>query len=415
MSELYIDDMPAHSIAQKFGTPLYCYSATGIENNFSNWQAAFEKTLPPAGFTICFACKANDNIAIMSLLGKQGAGADIVSGGELARAIKAKIPPRKIVYSGVGKKERELAEALRLGILQINVESEEELRLISKLAKKMKKTVQVALRVNPDVDAKTHAKITTGKKENKFGINIKDAPRLYRLAKSLPGIKATGVAVHIGSQITSLAPFKKAYKRVAGLVLLLRKEGNTITTVDLGGGMGITYKDETPPDLHLYALMVANIFSPLDVHVILEPGRALVGNAGVLLSSVVSVKKGHDKTFVILDAGMNDLIRPALYAAYHEIIPVRPGTGKKQSYDIVGPVCETGDAFHTSKKMPPLKTGDVVAILSAGAYGAVMSSSYNTRPPAGEVMVKGSRAALIRKAKTVEEIIAEDTVPGWLK
>ena len=415
MSEFYIDDIPARSIAEKFGTPLYCYSATGIENNFNGWQRAFEKTLPRKNFTICFACKANDNIAIMSLLEKLGAGADIVSGGELARAIKAKIPPRKIVYSGVGKKEAELAEALRLGLLQINVESEEELRLISKLAKKMKKTVQVALRVNPDVDAKTHAKITTGKKENKFGININDAPRLYRLARSLPGIRATGVAMHIGSQITSLTPFKKAYERMAALVLRLRKQGNAITTVDLGGGFGITYKDETPPGLHLYALMVAGIFSPLGVHIILEPGRALVGNAGVLLSSVVSIKKGHDKTFVILDAGMNDLIRPALYDAYHEIVPVRPRAGKKQTYDIVGPVCETSDTFHASKKMPALKTGDVVAILSAGAYGAVMSSAYNTRPPAGEAMVKGSRAALIRKTKTVAEIIAEDTVPVWLK
>jgi diaminopimelate decarboxylase len=411
---LHIEDLPLSRIAEKYGTPVYCYSAARLEENFSNWHNALRKIADKKDFTICYAVKANSNQAVLRFLSTLGAGADIVSGGELYRARQAGIPANKIVYSGVGKSEAELTEAIRQGLLQINVESEPELLLISKIATQLKKTVRVALRVNPDVDAKTHKKITTGKKENKFGIDITDAPTLYMKAKKLSGLNPCGVAVHIGSQLLSLAPYKTAYRRIADLVRLLQKRGIDITTVDLGGGIGIRYKDETPPDLNAYAAIIRDVILPLGVHVVVEPGRGIVGDAGVLLSRVLNVKKSPHKTFVILNAAMNDLIRPALYEAYHGILPVAKSGAKKMKCDIVGPVCETGDTFHEDFSLSPLKTGDLVAIMTTGAYGSAMSSTYNTRPLAPEVLVKGDTFDLIRKVQTVEDIANLDLVPGWV-
>lgn len=411
--KLHIEDVALETLADKYGTPLYCYSAAQITHNFNAYRDAFLKVAAADAFTICYATKANSNIAVLKLLGSLGAGADIVSGGEMARALAAGIPASKIVFSGVGKSEEELRAAIGKGIFQINVESEEELAQISAIAQKMKKKVAVSIRVNPDVDAKTHAKITTGKKENKFGVDIDRAPALYKKALKMKGIEAVGVAVHIGSQLTSLTPFKRAYERVAELVLKLRKQGNNITRVDLGGGIGITYKDEVPPDLNFYALMVRDIIMPLNVHVVMEPGRSIVGNAGVLLSRVRGVKKGASKKFLILDAAMNDLMRPALYDAYHAIWPARQAAAKDM-YDVVGPVCETGDTFHINEKLPTLKSGDVVALMTSGAYGAVMSSNYNTRPLAAEVLVSGKKSALIRKPQTVQDLLKMDQIPEWL-
>lgn len=409
-NRLHMEGADLEAVAKEFGTPAYCYSASQIVANFRRYKDALGSVTDD--FTICYACKANSNQAVLNLLRKEGAGADIVSGGELLRALKAKIPPSKIVYSGVGKSERELEFAIRKGIFQINVESETELESISKIAQKLKKTVSVAIRVNPNVDAKTHAKITTGKKENKFGIDIGKAPALYARAKRMKGVKAVGVAVHIGSQLTTLAPFRRAYQRVADLVRLLRRKGHDITRVDLGGGIGITYKDETPPDLYFYALMIRDIILPLNVHIILEPGRSITGDAGVLLSRVVSVKKGDTRTFLILDAAMNDLLRPSLYGAYHAVLPYKKAA-KSTVYDVVGPICETGDTFLTGERLPKLKQGDLVAIMTSGAYGAVMASNYNTRPFATEVMVKGKKAARVRKTQKAEDVINKDIVPGW--
>jgi diaminopimelate decarboxylase len=413
-SLLFMEDADLCRVAEKYGTPLYCYSAARITEKFRRYDDAMKRVADPKNYTICYATKANSNVAVLSLLQKLGAGADIVSGGEMQRALKAGIDPKKIVFSGVGKSEEELEAAIRRGILQINVESEEELKTISRLSKKAGKTTRIAIRVNPDVDAKTHAKITTGKKENKFGIDIKDAPALYKKAAKLPGIDPSGVAVHIGSQLVSLTPFRRAYERVAELLLRLRKSGIPVTRVDLGGGIGITYRDEKLPDMNLYALMVRDIILPLNVHVILEPGRSIVGDAGVLLSRVRHIKNGHDKKFLILDAAMNDLMRPALYDAYHTIVPCRKTGGRKQVYDVVGPVCESGDTFLTGEAMPEMTEGDVVAIMCAGAYGAVMSSNYNTRPNAAEILVSGSRTAVIRPRQTVDELIARDKVPVWV-
>jgi diaminopimelate decarboxylase len=414
-NELYIEGVALKDIAAKFGTPVYCYSAARLKENFRVYRDALKKVAHEKDFTICYAAKANSNQAVLRLLGNLGAGADVVSGGELLRALEARIPAGKIVYSGVGKSEAELTEAVRRNLLQINVESENELWAISRIASKMKITARVAIRVNPDVDARTHRKITTGKKENKFGIDIARAPALYDLARRLPGVDACGVAVHIGSQLLSLAPYKKAYGRVADLVRVLRARGHVISTIDLGGGIGIRYKDEVAPDMNLYALMIRDVVMPLNVHVVVEPGRSIAGDAGVLLTRVLNVKKGDAKTFVILDAAMNDLLRPALYDAWHEVLPCRKTAARKILCDIVGPICETGDTFHLDERMQPVQAGDLAAIMTGGAYGAVMASNYNTRPLAAEVMVKGSEFFLIRKIQTVEEIVGNDIVPAWLK
>lgn len=411
---LQAEHVSLDELAKTYGTPLYVYSASQIRDNYRAYTTALARALGKNRFTVCYACKANGNQAVLSLLQREGAGADIVSSGEMHRALAAGIAADKIIFSGVGKTADDIDAALKAGVVHINVEAEAEIALIAAIAKKRRITAQVAVRVNPNVDAKTHAKITTGKKENKFGIDIDEVPALFNRARKHTHVQMNGVAVHIGSQLTSLTPFKRAYQRLATLVTTLRKQGHDITRVDLGGGIGISYRDETPPDLNLYALMVRDIFAPLDVHLCLEPGRSIVGNAGVLLSRVVQLKPGHGKTFAIIDAGMNDLLRPALYDAYHGLLPVRVATGRKKTYDIVGPVCETSDTFMTGEQLAPLAVDDLVVLRNAGAYGAVMGSSYNARPLAGEVLVDGKKHARIRMQQTVKDLIKQDIVPKWV-
>ncbi len=411
---LFVEDVSLDALAKAYGTPTYVYSAAQIRANYRAYTDALSRALGKGRYTVCYACKANGNQAVLSLLQREGAGADIVSAGEMHRALAAGIAPDKIIFSGVGKTADDIDAALKAGVVHINVEAEGEIALIAEIAKKRRVTAQIAVRVNPNVDAKTHAKITTGKKENKFGIDIGEVPALFNRARKLSHVQMNGVAVHIGSQLTSLAPFKRAYQRLAALVVTLRKQGHDITRVDLGGGIGISYRDETPPDLNLYALMVRDIFAPLDVHLCLEPGRSIVGNAGVLLSRVVQLKPGHGKTFAIIDAGMNDLLRPALYDAYHGILPVKAATGRKKTYDVVGPVCETSDTFLTGEQLAPLAVDDLVVLRNAGAYGAVMGSTYNARPLAGEVLVDGKKHARIRVQHSVADLIKQDIVPTWV-
>jgi diaminopimelate decarboxylase len=412
--ELYAEDSTVAGIAEAVGTPFYLYSAGALTARYRTFAEAFA---PAGGALVCYAVKANSNLAVLRLLARLGAGADVVSDGELRRALAAGIPPQRIIFSGVGKTRDELAAALDAGIHQINVESLPELHLLSELAAARGQMARIAIRVNPDVDALTHAKISTGKKENKFGIDIDEAPAAYRLASGLPGIEPVGLAVHIGSQTGGgLGPFREAFRRLAELIVALRQSGLAVRRVDLGGGLGIRYHAETPPALQEYARLGQQIFGPLDVEIACEPGRVLVGPAGLLISRVIYVKDGASKRFVILDAAMNDLIRPALYDAYHDIVPVRlPGAGAILSRaDVVGPVCETGDTFATDRDLPPLADGDLVALTCAGAYGAVMSSTYNTRPLVPEILVSGARFDVIRPRPSFADMLKLDTVPDWL-
>lgn len=412
---LHAEDVPLQKIAESVGTPAYIYSTQMFVDNYKAFDSALGNAFPEKNYTICFAMKANGNLAVLKTLARLGSGADIVSGGELTRALAAGIPARKIAFSGVGKTREELAAALRADILQINVESLPELEALSAVAAKLNTTARVALRVNPDVDAGTHAKITTGKKENKFGIDFDLARDIARQAKSLPGIDLKGIAIHIGSQLTALAPFESAFARVAELVVLLRKDGHDIRTVDLGGGLGITYKDEIPPCLNGYADLVGKIFGSLDLHILLEPGRAIAGAAGILLSRVIYVKSGTARTFAIIDAAMNDLMRPSLYDAYHPIWPVREQKGSKTvTYDVVGPVCETGDTFALQRDLPELAEGDLVAIGASGAYGAVMASGYNARPLVPEILVNGKDFAVVRPRPEIHAILENEVIPEWL-
>ena len=409
-NEMFVEDVALSNIAQHVQTPFYCYSSTAIETSFQAYQSAFSNQ----DALICYAVKANSNQAVLATLAKLGSGADVVSMGEIRRAITAGIPADKIVYSGVAKTEEEIHYALSLGIFQFNVESEPELELISKVATYLNKTAAVAFRINPDVCAQTHAKISTGKAENKFGVPISKARIAYNRAASLPGIKVQGVDVHIGSQLTSLAPFEEAYQRIAELVIELRADGHEINVVDVGGGLGITYLDEVIPSKQTYADLVKAQLGHLNCKIIIEPGRSLLGNAGILVSSVVFVKTGEERQFLILDAGMNDLIRPSMYEAYHQIIAVNKGDNALKTYDVVGPVCETGDTFAKARQVHESNAGDLIAIMSSGAYGSVMSSSYNTRMLAPEVMVKGSDFAVVKKRPSYEEIIKQDITPSWL-
>ena len=409
-NEMFVEDIAIRDIAKQVKTPFYCYSSTAIESSFQDYQDAFSSQ----DALICFAVKANSNQAVLATLAKLGSGADVVSMGEIRRAITAGIPANKIVYSGVAKTQEEITYALSLDILQFNVESEPELELISKVATSLNKTAAIAFRINPDVCAQTHAKISTGKAENKFGVPISKARVAYKLAASLPGIKVQGVDVHIGSQLTSLAPFEEAYQRVAQLVIELRADGHEISVVDVGGGLGITYLDEVIPSKQTYAELVKAQLGHLNCKIILEPGRSLLGNAGILVSSVVFVKNGEERQFLMLDAGMNDLIRPSMYEAYHQIIAVNKSSNTLKTYDVVGPVCETGDTFAKAREVHASDAGDLIAIMSSGAYGAVMSSSYNTRMLAPEVMVKGSDFAIVRKRPSYEDIIKQDITPSWL-
>jgi len=410
--ELHAEDVPIERIAAAVGTPFYLYSAAGLAALYHRFAEAFA----PAKPLVCYAVKANSNLAVLRLFARLGAGADVVSEGELRRALAAGIPPRHIIFSGVGKTREELEAALAAGIHQINVESVPELRRLSEVAVARHQTARVALRVNPDIDALTHAKIATGKKENKFGIDIEDAGEAYRLAAELPGIEPVGLAMHIGSQLVDLGPFRDAFARLAELVLELRAAGLSVGRLDLGGGIGIRYHAERPPEPAAYAALVRQVFGPLEVELAFEPGRVLCGPAGLLIASVVYVKDGATRRFVILDAAMNDLIRPALYEAWHDIVPVRlPSAGAVLSpADVVGPVCETGDTFGTERDVPPLAEGDLVALTDAGAYGAVMSSAYNSRLLVPEVMVSEGRFAVIRARPSYEAMLALDAIPDWL-
>ena len=409
---LMIEELPLARIADEVGTPFYAYSSAQIERRFRQFAGAF-LGLPAQ---ICYSVKANPNIAVIATLGRLGAGADVVSEGEFRRALAAGIAGNRIIFSGIGKTVTELEFALTHDVHQINVESLPELEALSAVAARLGKTAPVAIRVNPDVDARTHAKITTGKKENKFGIDLAHVSAAYRRAMQLPGIKPVGIAVHIGSQLTSLRPFTLAFRRVIELYHALRAKGVKLERLDLGGGIGIRYRDEEPPAIEDYAAVVRRLTKDLDVRLSFEPGRYLVGNAGVLVSRVVYVKQGVTRRFVILDAAMNDLIRPALYEAWHEILPLKgpPRRRGAKPVDVVGPICETGDSFAVQRVLPPLEAGDRVALMSAGAYGASMSSGYNTRLPAPEVFVRGARFAVIRPRPSYDAVLTQERIPPWL-
>lgn len=409
---LHAEDVPLATIAEAVGTPAYIYSQATLEAHYRAFAGAFAGQKA----TVCYAVKANSNQAVIRTLARLGAGADVLSEGELRRALAAGVPAAKIVFSGVGKTRAEIGLALREGVGQINVESEPELALISEVAAAMGRRASIAVRVNPDVDAHTHEKITTGRKENKFGIDIERAPAIYDRAARLPGIEVVGVAVHIGSQLTDLTPFRDAFALVGDLVRHLRASGHDIRRLDLGGGLGVPYKDEVPPAPADYAAMVKAAVAPLGVEVVLEPGRLITANAGILLTRVLYVKEGDSKTFVVVDAAMNDLIRPTLYDAWHRIVPVteRPRGAAQRNVDVVGPVCETGDIFARDRAMPVLESGELLAVRSAGAYGAVMSSTYNSRPLVPEVLVRGGAFAVIRPRQTIEQLLGLDVMPDWL-
>jgi len=403
--ELYCEDLPVAKLAKTYGTPLYVYSRNTLLAHFQKIQSAFSEMEP----LICYSVKANSNLSILSELKRAGAGMDIVSGGELARALAVGVPGERIVYAGVGKTEDELAAALQAGILMFNVESEPELRRINRVAGKLKRTARVALRINPDVDAHTHHYITTGTKENKFGLSLTVAAGLFRQAKSLKHVAAVGVHMHIGSQITTVTPYLQALQRVVGLVADLRRAGHAIESLNIGGGLGIIYDEEKPQTAADFAQAVLPQVRGLGCRLLLEPGRFIVGNAGILVARVQYLKRGHLKTFAIVDAGMNDLIRPSLYHAHHTIVPIaKKRAGRTILTDVVGPICESGDFLGKERHLPPLEEGDLLAVRSAGAYGMSMASNYNSRPRAAEVLVSGKRARLIRRRETAEDLMASE-------
>jgi diaminopimelate decarboxylase len=408
---LFAEDVDLTKLAELAGTPLYVYSSATLERHYRVFADAF-----PAGTLIAFSVKANGNLAVLKTLGQLGAGADVVSGGELKKALAAGIPPRRIVFSGVGKTPREMKLGLEAGIHQFNVESEPELEALNETALALGTRAPITIRVNPNVDARTHAKITTGTSETKFGIPWSRARDAYAHAAKLAGIKIMGVDVHIGSQVTELGPFEQAFTRMAELIVTLRSDGHEITRADLGGGLGVPYRHDNhpPPDPDAYARIVTRLTKGLGVDLIFEPGRMIAANAGILLSRVIYVKDGEAKKFLIIDAAMNDLLRPALYDAYHDILSVNEAGAPRQRYDIVGPICETTDIFARDREMPVLKSGDLVAIMTAGAYGAVMSSAYNARPPAAEVLVRGDAWSVVRPRMSEDALVEMDRLPDWL-
>lgn len=411
---LFAEDVPVAEIAASVGTPFYLYSSATLLRHYGLFDAALDG-MP---HMVCFAMKSLSNIAILKLLGDAGAGMDVVSGGEYLRARAAGVPGDRIVFSGIGKTREEMRLALQGGIRQFNVESEPEMVALDEVARSLGLVAPITVRVNPDVDARTHAKIATGKSENKFGIPIARARAVYALAARLPGLKVIGIDVHIGSQLTELAPFELAYLKVAELTEVLRADGHTISRLDLGGGLGIPYTrgNEAPPLPSDYGALIRRCVGHLGCEIEIEPGRLISGNAGILVSRVIYVKSGEGRDFLILDGAMNDLIRPAMYDAHHDIIPVvEPVAGVEQrAFDIVGPVCESGDTFARGRMMPPVEAGDLVAFRSAGAYGAVMASEYNSRPLIPEVLVKGDQFAVIRARPTYEEMISRDSIPQWV-
>ena len=411
---LHAEDVPLPEIASAVGTPFYCYSSATLIRHFR----LFDEALDWGTHLVCYSMKSNSNQAIIKLIGDLGAGMDVVSGGEYRRAKAAGIPGERIVFSGVGKTKEEMRLALEGGIRQFNVESEPELIALDGVARAMGVVAPITIRVNPDVDAKTHEKITTGRYDNKFGIPISRAHDVYALAASLPGVEVFGIDVHIGSQLTDLAPFKAAYRAAGALTKSLRDAGHDIRRLDLGGGLGIPYEHSNsgPPLPSEYGAMIQDTVGDLGCEIQIEPGRLVSGNAGILVSSVIYTKSGEGRDFLILDAAMNDLVRPAMYSAHHDIVHVaEPEAGSDQAlYDIVGPVCETGDTFAKSRSMPPAKPGALVAFRSAGAYGSVMASEYNTRPLIPEVLASGDQFAVIRARPSYDEIISRDIVPSWL-
>src|SRR6056300_560055 len=412
--ELFAEDVAISEIAKAVGTPFYVYSTATLVRHFQ----AFDQALDGTDHLVCYAMKAASNQAILKTLAALGAGMDVVSGGEYARARAAGVPGERIVFSGVGKTEAEIEGALTGGIRQFNVESEPEMEVINAVALRLGKVAPITIRVNPDVDAKTHAKIATGKSENKFGIPISRAREVYAQAAALPGIDVIGIDVHIGSQLTQLEPFELAYQKVAELTELLRADGHNIRRLDLGGGLGIPYtrSNEAPPLPTDYGALIKRTVGHLGCEIEIEPGRLISGNAGLMVSKVIYVKSGEDREFLIIDGAMNDLIRPAMYDAHHDIVPVvEPLPGQEQTkYDIVGPVCESGDTFAKGRDMARMVSDDLVAFRSAGAYGAVMSSEYNSRPLIPEILLNGNDFAVIRARPTFDEMINRDTIPMWL-
>jgi len=411
---LHAEDVPLPDIAAEVGTPFYCYSVATLTRHYR----LFDEALGGMDHLVCYAMKANSNLAVVRLMADLGAGVDVVSVGEYLKARAAGMPPERIVFSGVGKTREEMRVALDGGIRQFNVESEPELHALSQVATALGRIAPITIRVNPDVDAKTHEKIATGKAENKFGIPISRARDVYALAAALPGIEVVGIDVHIGSQLTELEPFEIAYGKVAELTRTLRAEGHDIRRLDLGGGLGIPYErtNVAPPLPVEYGEMVRRVLGDLGCEIEIEPGRLIAGNAGVLVSEVIYVKQGEDRQFLIVDAAMNDLVRPSMYSAHHDIVPViQPEPGEDTvPYDVVGPVCESGDTFAKGRQIAPLGPGELVAFRSAGAYGAVMASEYNSRPLVPEVLVSGHQFAVIRRRPTFDELVNRDTIPEWL-
>lgn len=411
---LHAEDVPLPEIAATVGTPFYCYSVATLSRHYR----LFDEALGWGEHLVCYAMKANSNLAVVKLMADLGAGVDVVSVGEYLKAKAAGMPGERIVFSGVGKTRDEMRVALEGGIRQFNVESEPEMEALNEVALSMGVVAPITVRVNPDVDARTHAKIATGKSENKFGIPISRAHEVYAMAADLPGVKVVGIDVHIGSQLTELEPFEQAYQKVADLTRALRAEGHEIARLDLGGGLGIPYarSNQAPPLPTDYGEMIRRVLGDLDVEIEIEPGRLIAGNAGVMVSRVIYVKEGEGRRFLILDSAMNDLIRPSMYDAFHDIVPVtEPEPGQTLSeYDVVGPVCESGDTFAKGRVLPDLKADALVAFRSAGAYGAVMSSEYNSRPMIPEVLVSGDQFDVIRARPTFDDLIKRDTIPTWL-
>ena len=409
--ELYCEEVPIQAIADEVGTPFYLYSLNTLENHFRAFQSAFSKV----DHLVCFSAKANSNIAILRIFTRMGAGVDVVSGGELFRAMKAGARPEKIVYSGVGKRLDEIEYALELPILMFNVESSQELVTMDRIAEKMGTKAPVALRVNPDVDPRTHPYISTGMKKNKFGINIQKSLDEYRLAHNLSNVQVIGVSCHIGSQLTEVGPFVEAVQRIKELVQTLRAEGMNIRYLDMGGGLGITYHEEDPPHPMEYAQAMINELRGIDCTLILEPGRVIVGNAGILVTKVLYTKAGDEKNFVIIDAAMNDLIRPSLYGSYQRIQPVYRVDRGEIVADVVGPICESGDFLAKDRKLPKVEQGDLLAVMSAGAYGFSMSSNYNSRPRVAEVLVAKDKSYIIRQREDYSDLIQGELIPDFLE
>lgn len=412
---LHAEDVPLTEIATEVGTPFYVYSTATLERHYR----LFDEGMAGMDHLVCYAMKANSNQAVLAVMARLGAGVDVVSGGEYRRAVAAGFPGERIVFSGVGKTADEMELALSGGVRQINVESEPELRRLSEVAVRLGVTAPIAIRINPDVDARTHEKIATGRSENKFGVPISRARDIYAEAAGLPGLDVTGIDVHIGSQLTDLGPYERAYAKVAELTRILRSDGHDIRRLDLGGGLGIPYErsNAAPPLPVEYCEVIRNTVGDLDCEIEIEPGRLIAGNAGLLVARVIYVKSGQDREFLILDAAMNDLVRPAMYGAHHDIVPVAepvPGT-EQATYDVVGPICETGDTFARGREMPPVAEEDLVAFRSAGAYGAAMASEYNSRPLIPEVLVSEDRFAVIRSRPAFDEMINRDIIPAWLK